>query len=467
MQKRVWAILLAAALVPQYVRADQTSVGVQLAGTHGTHRESEGTVNAPLVPVPIVTVSHRAGCFEVAAEGLPPVGPIRIANNGLGMRDIALTYVDGSVRYWNRSGTLGIGVGETLYNQRTTFVRVQDATHFGTEVDQSRVAGTRYEIAGRVPIGTKNEFRATLGVNPAMHGRYAYDLRVVNGPFPIVAHSPANWERASQVDADARFVHRSGAYAFSYGVRYLNYTAAYTSWAAPRFADSNSLLMPYVGVERFFGASAAARADMSQAPCLTRSALAHIDAFAGAQIAAGHQQTVSRTARAARSAMALAGIRVRRGPYEGFAVTLPVLYAAAGARYWLPGERTAFGVGDALYTSRTRLGLREEVAVRAAGVRYEALQRIALSGRQSLTLDLAAAPRMHQRLTSWIDNLHGTFPASFATGSLVDASATFEVPSATRHMWLYGVRYLNYAAPVRERAALLSAFAAWGVTLGQ
>jgi len=497
MKKRVWAILLTAALLaPQAAHADETSFGVQLAGTHGTHRESEGTVTAPLVPVPIVTASHRfGGCFEAAVEGLPPIGPIRIANNGLGMQDIALTYVDASLRYWNRNGTLGVGIGDTLYNQRTNFARMLDATHKGTELDHSRVAGTRYEILGRLPLGTRDEVRGTLGLNPAMHGRYSYTVHVTNGSRTTGFASPDSWERASQVDANVRFVHYTGNYALSYGVRYLNYTAAYTHWPAPSFADANSLFMPYVGVQRFFGPAPAQMHRAVNRPCLARGVRPRIDAFAGVQIASGaHHDGFARTSNTAARGMPLLQLRARQGRYELFAEGSPAVhafsgdiphappgvrydiavgYAAAGARYWSGRGGLGLGVGDALYTSRSRLGGRTEIAVRAAGLRYELLQRIAL-GRSRLTLDLAEAPRMHERLTSWIDGTYTAFTPEFGTGSLLDASAAFETPMGARHAWLYGLRYLNYTGALRrgpfqgpqEQTRLFTAFAAWGFAVG-
>lgn len=474
MQKRVWAILLTAALLaPHAAHADETSFGVQLAGTHGTHRESDGTVTAPLVPVPIVTASHRfGGCFEAAAEGLPPIGPIRIANNGLGMQDIALTYVDASLRYWNRTGTLGVGIGDTLYNQRTNFARMLDATHRGTELDHSRVAGTRYEILGRLPLGTHDEVRATLGVNPAMHGRYSYTVHVTNGSRVTDFNSPDSWERASQVDADARFVHYARDYALSYGVRYLNYTAAYTQWPAPRFADANSLLMPYVGVQRFFGSSLP-QPIRSNAPCLSRKSLPRIDAFVGAQLASmSHRADLTPSVDTGTS-MPLLAVRARRGAYELFAEGAPGVraFAGAGARYWLRSG-LGFGVGDALYTSRAHGTRQIEFAVRAAGLRYELLQRFGLPGGGVL-LDVAAAPRMHQRTTAWVDTLNGSFTPQFTTGALVDASASFETREHRGHTWIYGLRYLNYTGGgqmrfnrLKERTGLLSAFAAWGFTVG-
>lgn len=472
-----------------------TSVGVSLNGAHGTHRESDGTVTAPLVPVPIVSASYRNGCYEVAAEGLPPIGPIHIADNGLGMHDIALTYADASVRYWNRSGTLALGIGETLYNQRTTFGRAFDSntTHV-TELDRSRVAGTRYEIAGRLPVGKDDEVRATLGIDPAMHGRYAYTDTIENAAFTSIFSSRSSWERASQVDADVRMVHRFGDYALSYGMRYLNYTAAYTAWIHPRFADANSILMPYVGVQRFFGGESLNAKTPVPGPCLSRASLPDIDFFAGANLSSASHSDASGIASRAAHALPQIALRARRGPYEMFFDDVPwaasmsgtvphtrrvpfdlhAAYADGGLRYWMRDGHTAFGVGDALYFSRSRTGRGPVRALRAAGLRYEAVEAVPFGLGRRLVFDLAVAPRMHQRTTEWAPGYAIAFSPQYGTGSLVDASLSFEATAGSRHTWVYGLRYLNYAGGVhgppfdylKERTSIVSPFAQWGTRLG-
>lgn len=255
MLRRVWSFLLLAALfTPSAARASQTTIGIALNGTHGTHRESDGTATAPLIPAPVLSVWHRSKRFEIAAEGLPPIGPIGVSNNGLGMRDISLTYADATLRYWNRAQTLAFGFGETLYNQRTNFLVFAGRFGQAYDINRSRIAGTRYEILGRFHVNLRTFVEAQLGVDPALHGRFTFTHRFV----PVTGRGfeytqPPSWERASQVDANLRFVHEYGPYALSYGVRYLNYTAAFTGRAGSPFADANSLLMPYIGFERAWG----------------------------------------------------------------------------------------------------------------------------------------------------------------------------------------------------------------------
>lgn len=262
MRNRVWFVLALLALTaPAYARADETTFGVAITGTHGTHREGGGVAKAPLVPAPVLAVSHRFKRFEIVAEGLPPIGAIPVSNNGLGMQSIALTYGDATLRYWNKRQTFAVGIGETLYNQRTQFLQFEDSFMQANTVNASRVTGTRYEMLEHIALPGRNFVEAQFAVDPAMHGRFIFEERTT---YPTRGRSytytaPPEWERASQVDANVRFVHPFGPFALSYGVRYLNYTASFTrpaGWGPagwPAFADANSFLMPYIAIQRSWG----------------------------------------------------------------------------------------------------------------------------------------------------------------------------------------------------------------------
>lgn len=125
MKKRVWALGILCALgLCANALADQTTAGISLGAAHGQHREVDGTATAPFVPAPIITASHRSGRLELSLRALPPVG-VAIANNDLGMKNFNLSYGDATLRLWNRRGTFAVGLGETLYNQRTRFLLAQ------------------------------------------------------------------------------------------------------------------------------------------------------------------------------------------------------------------------------------------------------------------------------------------------------------------------------------------------------
>lgn len=254
MQKRVCFFVLFFTLSAVGFARAQTVVGIALTGTHGTHRELTGVATAPFIPAPIVDISHRMGQLEINAEGLPPMGPIGIANNGLGMKNVALTYADATLRYWNAPGTFAFGVGETLYNQHTDVLAEQSRFLQQNDTDMSRVVGARYEIVGRIRTNATDYVELLASANPSMHGRFSvFRQTIFSDGARYQFTSVPLWETATQVDVGARFVHRFGPFAVSYGVRYLNYTASYSGRPRQPFADANRLLMPYIGLERTIG----------------------------------------------------------------------------------------------------------------------------------------------------------------------------------------------------------------------
>lgn len=493
MQNRVWAFLLVLAMfAPTAAMADPTSFGVELAGTHGTHRERDGSATAPLVPAPVLTASHGFGCFELAAEGLPPVGPISFGNNGLGMKDITLTYADAVMRYWNSPHTIAVGIGDTLYNQRTDFLI---ATPIGarTIVDNSRVAGARYELTARKSFGIRDFLQARIGVDPAMHGRFTQS-GYSTGPDPVNYTSPPLWEHASQVDADAGFTHAVGQYAVSYGVRYLNYSAAFDTWFGRPFADANSLVMPYVALVRTWDGPRENTAPSPAHACARPRIPVNVQAFIGGELFTGtHQDAQGAVRDTAVASLPLYAVRARYKRYELLFQDVPAAgpirgvarvpripydvkagYGAVALRYWPGSGRFGFGIGDSLYVSQLRLRTHEHIAIRAAGLRYEVMRQFVLNRQNRMLLDLAVSPSMHQRSSAWLDGLNGASFPVFGTGSLVDAALLFETARGAGHTWVYGVRYLNYAGGnhyrtdwLKERTGVLAGFAAWGFTVGR
>jgi hypothetical protein len=493
--KRVWVFLVALSLLaPPPAAADTSSVGIQLGTTHATHRETGGSATAPAIPVPILTASTRSGCLEFSAEGFPPVGPVSFGNNGLGLKDITLSYADAGATYWNPSHTIALGVGETLYNQRTDFLEQVAPGDQRTLVDRSRVAGARYELTLRKPLRTNDYAQIRFAVNPAMHGRFTQMEVPLAAPGRIVAIGPV-WEHASQVDADARVTHEFGAYAISYGVRYLNYNASFDSWLSPQFADANAIVMPYLALVRTFGQAPNA-ANTDTHACARPRVPIVVRGFVGGELFTGaHQDSYGAVRDTAVASIPLYALRGRYRQYEllledvpvpgpisgkpvpfsGSAYTVKAGYGAGVLRYWLRAGGTGFGVGDSLYVSQQHVSHHERIAERAAGLRYEVLQRVALVGGTQMQVALAISPSMHQRSTFWFDDFRGAgFSPSFGVGSLVDASLQFETDHGPRHSWVYGLRYINYAGGayrrydrMKDRTGVIGAFAAWGLPLSR
>lgn len=238
MKMRAFATLslLLALASPLAARADGTTAGIAVTATHGTHEEAVSRIEAPFIPAPVLTLSHRRRLLEVVAEGLPPIGPFRVDNGGLGIKDIKLGYGDVSVRLWDPSDHVAIGVGESLYVQRTRYMRSAILDQY----DSSRVTGGRYEIVGQQHLGQTMRFVTSLAVNPRMH---ALLTSTFSGAGSAGAYSPPLPETGAQVDACARIERTNGNGTIAFGVRYINYSARFDDG---RLADRNVFTMPFV-----------------------------------------------------------------------------------------------------------------------------------------------------------------------------------------------------------------------------
>lgn len=228
--------LLLAIACPLAARADGTTVGIAITGTHGTHQEAASRIEAPFIPAPVFSISHRRRLFEFVAEGLPPMGPFRVDNGGLGIKDIKLGYGDVSVRLWDPTGHVAVGVGESLYVQRTRYARSATLDQY----DASRVTGGRYEIVGQQHLGQTMRFVTSLAVNPRMH---AMLTSTFGGAGSVGVYSRPLPETGAQVDAGARIERTNGNGTIAFGVRYINYSARFDDGS---LADRNVFTMPFV-----------------------------------------------------------------------------------------------------------------------------------------------------------------------------------------------------------------------------
>lgn len=254
LNERVWALLflVCCPAVPAAARAadDGTSAGISVVVVHGQHAEQGGTASAPLIPAPLLNIAHRFRNVEIDAEGIPPLRSFPVGNNGLGMQNIALSYLSGSVRYWNRRGTFALGIGETLYNQRTDYLGFSSPNFTEWQYDKSRVAGALYEAVNRLPLHGGSVLETWIAYNPVLHGRMSWtNYETFNGGTRTQDLLP-DWERGSQIQAEVRLERPAGPYTISYGMRYLNYQAYFDGGF---FADRNTFLMPFVGVTRRLG----------------------------------------------------------------------------------------------------------------------------------------------------------------------------------------------------------------------
>lgn len=272
---RVTAMALSFLLCAVPARAAQVAVGITSAFTFGTHEERQGRDAVPLLPVPLITLRVPLRRFEFVAEGVPPLGPIpyRSSYDGTSQSTL-LSYAHAALRY-KLDAHFSVGIGETLYNQRTTYVQTRvyhgyiymsdgskvpaTVTATTSQVDASRVPGMRFEVRGQWQIGRAQWIAAELAVTPAMHAVVRASNRFEDSivtTAPIASPKPFSYsfpapETGSEVDASVTAGRRFGSYTLLYGVRYLNYIAHFN--ATGTLADRNTLVLPFLGFERAFG----------------------------------------------------------------------------------------------------------------------------------------------------------------------------------------------------------------------
>ncbi len=208
-------------------RAAETTIGLTLNATVGTHAEAGGSVRLPIVPVPMVTLDHREGRFALHLEGVPPIGPVALSNGDA----TKLSLLDGAVRYAIAPHAWA-GIGETIFNQRTTYP--------GNETQASRVVGGRYELGATLWRSGGRQLDAQVTATPSMHGAITDVFTFSVGP-PLTATGS---ERASLVDAQAAWSATRGRSTLSAGIRWINYSARFGDGST---ADQNRILTPFVG----------------------------------------------------------------------------------------------------------------------------------------------------------------------------------------------------------------------------
>jgi hypothetical protein len=281
------AVALAAALVlaaTTGASADpiETSFTFTLNALDGEHAFAQNTISRiDFVPLPLAELNARHDRDELHLEGLPPVAFSYNSGSGVGLTTTRLSILNTTYRRTVGDGWW-VGIGETLYNQHTTYATQNGAFYtrfatagmpatvypiFGSEEQFSRVSGARYELGRRWRLGATT-LEAMVAVNPAMHGiQYTYvptggaacPTIVAAPPAPVPKAPPppcpngnptfGDAERATQLDLSVRAAHPAGRNGrFLYGLRYLHYSARYDDDPG-QLSDRNLGLAPLVGYE--------------------------------------------------------------------------------------------------------------------------------------------------------------------------------------------------------------------------
>ena len=217
--------------------ADTTTIGLTLNGTTGAHIEPAQTETIPFLPLPMFELEHVHKQLHIRLEAVPPIGPVPLAQNASlfnNNQNPRVSYFNGELSLYTPNGRYGLGIGETVINQRTLYPP-------SPYVQSSRVVGMRWILAGELYARGNQRVDANVAVNPALQGLQQTELTQPSAPFAALA------ERGSLVDASLRWTIDERSFRLVYGVRYLNYTAAYCSDNS--LADRNHLFMPFAGVD--------------------------------------------------------------------------------------------------------------------------------------------------------------------------------------------------------------------------
>jgi hypothetical protein len=223
-------------------RADdplQTTIGISLNPILGGYHESfNDTIHLPPIPVPLIEASQRLGMFEVAGYGLPPTVAIPYTDAVQGSTALRLTIFDASLRAWAPTHRFGIEAGETIYNQTTHYATAD--FYPGTDERQySRIAGAHYGVITHLPF-RRGIIETEVRFAPVLLGTQV-------STYGDGAPSRFDPERGEQIDANVRYIRRTGTHAaLVIGARYINFTAAYDVPGRP-LSDRNCAVLPSIG----------------------------------------------------------------------------------------------------------------------------------------------------------------------------------------------------------------------------
>jgi len=220
------AVLLTTAETPSY-----SYVGIQGLALAGVHRDVAGSQYGVGVG-PLVQLHLGVRRFAVHVEGIPVVSiPGTRPSAAYGQATPAIGIFNGQAEYaFDQRGFTWIGLGETIYNQRTPLpAKAQTVS--------SRLAGARYTLRYRRPLGASRFVDALVGTAPYLSGS---DVYVFLDGAPNVIRP----ERASEVDASLAFGFTHHRTQWLVGLRTLNFTARYSETGLA--ADRNVGFGPFI-----------------------------------------------------------------------------------------------------------------------------------------------------------------------------------------------------------------------------
>ena len=220
------ALLLTTAETP-----DRSYVGIQGLVIVGAHSDVAGTQHG-IGAGPLLQVHAEFSRFAVHLEGIPVVSiPGTRPSVTYGQATPKLGIFNGDAEYAiDRGRNAWFGLGETIYNQRTPLPAQAQSV-------SSRLAGVRYTLRIRHPLGASHFFEGFVGTAPYLSGSDVY-------AYTSGAPSTIKPERASEVDASLAFGFARNRTQWLLGIRSLNFSAMYPLTGAA--ADRNVGIGPYI-----------------------------------------------------------------------------------------------------------------------------------------------------------------------------------------------------------------------------
>jgi hypothetical protein len=212
-------------------------IGAQGLLLAGAHTDIAGTQHGTALGA-ILQAGVASKRVSARIEGIPPVSLPQKPSAFYGQATPELSLINGAVRFAVDSGAhFWAGAGETVINQRTPLPNL-------SQVVTSRLAGIRYEMMYRLPLGGARFFEATIGAAPHLTGsdHYAYSV-----PHPAVDKP----EVAAEEDAMLAYGVNLPDAQLLFGLRTIGFSARYAATGAA--GDRNNGGGIVVEYRRFFG----------------------------------------------------------------------------------------------------------------------------------------------------------------------------------------------------------------------
>jgi len=229
MRKKCSLAILALALLGAAPRS-HVYVGLQALLAAGAHTDVAGKQSG-IAGGALLQAGVRGKRAALRLEGIPPVSLPQAPSDFYGRATPQLSLINGTLQFAVDSrAALWLGAGMTVINQRTPLPNI-------SQVVASRLAGARYELAYRLPLGASRFAEFVVGGAPHLTGidRYTYSVPVPEVDKPEIA-----------AEEDGMFAYgvTRGSTQWLVGFRTINFSARYalTGLAADRNNGGGAIL---------------------------------------------------------------------------------------------------------------------------------------------------------------------------------------------------------------------------------